>query len=47
MSLGPGLELGVGVYCMVRETKKPSFVSLYKKTNEEVKTQTKLLCQVL
>jgi ATP-dependent DNA helicase 2 subunit 1 len=45
MSLGPGLELGVGVYCMVRETKKPSFVSLYKKTNEEVKTQTKLLCQ--
>ena len=30
----------------MRETKKPSFVRLDRKTNEEVKTQTKYLCEV-
>ena len=33
-------------YTLVRETKKPSFVRLDRKTNEEVKTQTKYLCEV-
>ena len=31
---------------MVREAKKPSFVRLDKRTNEELKTQTKYLCDV-
>lgn len=33
-------------YCMVRETKKPSFIRLDKRTNEELKTHTKMLCEV-
>ena len=33
-------------YSMVRETKKPSFIRLDKRTNEELKTQTKMLCEV-
>ena len=33
-------------YTLVRETKKPSFVRLDRRTNEEVKTQTKYLCEV-
>ena len=45
LTLGPGLEIGVGVYCMVREARKPSFVRLDKRTNEELKTQTKYLCE--
>ena len=31
---------------MVRETKKPSFIRLDQRTNEELKTQTKMLCEV-
>ena len=31
---------------MIRETKKPSFIRLDKRTNEELKTQTKMLCEV-
>ena len=31
---------------MVREARKPSFVRLDKRTNEELKTQTKYLCEV-
>ena len=33
-------------YCMVREAKKPSFVRLDRRSNEELKTQTKYLCDV-
>ena len=44
-TLGEGVQLGVGVYTLVRETKKPSFVRLDRKTNEEIKTQTKYLCE--
>jgi ATP-dependent DNA helicase 2 subunit 1 len=47
LSLGPDLEIGVGVYCLVREAKKPSFVRLDQRSNEELKTRTKQLCEVL
>ena len=40
------LVLSVCRYCLVRETKKPSFVRLDQRTNEELKTQTKMLCEV-
>ena len=33
-------------YCIVREAKKPSFVRLDRRSNEELKTQTKYLCDV-
>ena len=33
-------------YALVREAKKPSFTRLDKRTNEEVNTQTKMLCDV-
>ena len=33
-------------YNLVREAKKPSHVKLDQKTNEELKTQTKLICDV-
>ncbi|CAI8018050.1 X-ray repair cross-complementing protein 5 [Geodia barretti] len=45
LSLGPGLEIGVGVYCLVREAKKPSFVRLDQRSNEELKTQTRHICE--
>jgi ATP-dependent DNA helicase 2 subunit 1 len=43
--LGNGVQLGIGVYTLVRETKKPSFVRLDRRNNEEVKAQTKYLCE--
>lgn len=33
-------------YCLVREAKKPNFIRLDKKTNKELTTQTKMLCEV-
>lgn len=33
-------------YCLVREAKKPTFVRLDQRSNEELKTQTKQLCEV-
>nr|XP_022332016.1 X-ray repair cross-complementing protein 5-like [Crassostrea virginica] len=41
LSLGPGLELGVGVYTLVRPCYKPSAVKLSRNTNEELKTHSK------
>lgn len=41
LSLGEGLEMGVGVYNLVRPCYKPAPVKLDKKTNEELKTHTK------
>lgn len=34
-------------YCPVREAKKPSFAQLDQRTNDELRTQTKYLCEVL
>ena len=34
-------------YCLVREAKKPSFVRLDQRSNEELKTRTKQLCEVV
>ena len=34
-------------YCLVREAKKPSFVRLDQRSNEELKTRTKQLCEVI
>lgn len=34
-------------FCLVREAKKPSFVRLDQRNNEEVKTHTKMLCEVI
>ncbi len=33
-------------YCLVREAKKPTFVRLDKSSNEELKTNTKSICEV-
>lgn len=33
-------------YCLIREAKKPSFVRLDMRNNEELKTHTKFLCEV-
>ncbi len=33
-------------YCPVREAKKPGFARLDQRTNVELKTQTKFLCEV-
>ena len=33
-------------FALVKEAKKPSFTRLDKRTNEEVNTQTKMLCDV-
>lgn len=41
LSLGEGLQLGVGVYNLVRPCYKPGPVKLDKDTNEELKTHTK------
>ncbi|VDI60204.1 X-ray repair cross-complementing protein 5-like [Mytilus galloprovincialis] len=40
-SLGKGLNLGVGVYTLVRSCPKPYGVKLSRNTNEELKTHTK------
>ncbi|XP_061181426.1 X-ray repair cross-complementing protein 5-like [Saccostrea echinata] len=45
LSLGPGLDLGVGVYTLVRPCYKPSAVKLYRNTNEELKTHSKTYLQ--
>ncbi|CAG2236472.1 G22P1 [Mytilus edulis] len=41
ISLGKGLNLGVGVYTLVRSCPKPYGVKLSRNTNEELKTHTK------
>lgn len=41
LTLGPGLELGVGVYTLVRPCYKPTAVKLSRNTNEELKTHSK------
>jgi len=38
--------LRVCIYCLVREAKKPTFVRLDKSSNEELKTNTKSICEV-
>ncbi|KAK3104193.1 hypothetical protein FSP39_025165 [Pinctada imbricata] len=45
LSLGPGMELGVGVYTLVRPCYKPSTVKLSRNTNEELKTHSKVYVQ--
>lgn len=43
MQLGPGVELGVKLFCMLKETRKESAVLLDKETNERLETQTRWL----
>ncbi|XP_071477796.1 X-ray repair cross-complementing protein 5-like [Diadema antillarum] len=44
-SLGKGLELGVGVYNLVRQQNKPYPVKLYRQTNEPLKSKSKMYCE--
>jgi ATP-dependent DNA helicase 2 subunit 1 len=43
MQLGPGVELGVKLYCMLKEARRESAVYLDKETNERLETQTRWL----
>lgn len=43
--LGPGLEMNVSVYALVRSTKKGAVVKLDERTNQEVKTRTSYICE--
>ena len=45
MNLGSGIGLGVSVFNLCRTAVKSSFVNLDSRTNEEVKTVTKLVCE--
>ena len=44
LRLHEGLELGIGVYSLVRPATKPSFKWLDEANHQDVKTQTKMLC---
>ncbi|XP_072047420.1 X-ray repair cross-complementing protein 5-like [Amphiura filiformis] len=44
-SLGKDLSLGVAIYSLVRTQTKPYPVKLYKKTNEPLKSKTKMFCE--
>ncbi|XP_030845422.1 X-ray repair cross-complementing protein 6 isoform X2 [Strongylocentrotus purpuratus] len=44
-SLGKGLELGVGVYTLVRQQAKPYPVKLHRQTNEALKNKSKMYCE--
>ncbi|XP_022106423.1 X-ray repair cross-complementing protein 6-like [Acanthaster planci] len=44
-SLGEGLDLGVGVFNLVRQQNKPYPVKLYKKTNEQLKSKSRMFCE--
>ncbi|XP_038067298.1 X-ray repair cross-complementing protein 5-like [Patiria miniata] len=44
-NLGQGLDLGVGVYNLVRQQTKPYPVKLYKKTNEQLKSKSRMFCE--
>ncbi|XP_060705226.1 X-ray repair cross-complementing protein 6 [Hemiscyllium ocellatum] len=41
LKLGEGVELSVGVYNLIRSTRKPTAIRLYRETNEPVKTKTR------
>ncbi|XP_062513142.1 X-ray repair cross-complementing protein 5-like [Corticium candelabrum] len=43
--LGPGLEMNVRVFALVRSTKKGAVVKLDERVNQEVKTRTKYICE--
>ena len=43
LQLGAGVEFGIKLYCMLRETKKESAIFLDKETNEKLETQTRWL----
>lgn len=43
LQLGAGVNVGVKLYCMLRETRKESAVFLDKETNEKLDTQTRYL----
>jgi hypothetical protein len=43
LQLGAGVQLGVKLYCMIRETKKESAVYLDSETNEKLDVQTRFL----
>ncbi|XP_071809143.1 X-ray repair cross-complementing protein 5-like [Asterias amurensis] len=45
LTLGEGLELGVGVYNLVRQQNKPYPVKLFKKTNEQLKPKSRMFCE--
>ena len=44
--LAQEFEFGVAVYALCRSASRPSYVKIDSRTNEEVKTVTKLICEV-
>ena len=44
LKLHEGLELGIGVYSLVRPATKPTFKWLDEANHQDVKTQTRMLC---
>ena len=46
LKIAGGLQLGVAVYVLTRAATKASYVKVDSRTNEEVKTVTKYICEV-
>ncbi|XP_041472414.1 X-ray repair cross-complementing protein 6-like [Lytechinus variegatus] len=44
-SLGKGLELGVGIYNLVRQQNRPYPIKLHRQTNEALKGKSKMYCE--
>ena len=44
--LAGDFEFGVAVYALCRSASRPSYVKIDSRTNEEVKTVTKMICEV-
>ena len=39
-------EFGVAVYALCRSAQRPSYIKIDSRTNEEIKTVTKMICEV-
>ena len=44
LKLHEGLELGIGVYTLVRPASKPAFKWLDESNHQDIRTQTKMFC---
>ena len=46
LKLSGKFEFGVAVYALCRSASRPSYIKIDSRTNEEVKTVTKMICEV-